>query len=662
MADVLFESLRARRTHGGRESSRYYVVEYVTFYRRIDMKKEAVVLLSAVLCASLCLAAEQAPPVAKSKPIGGKTADEFLAKFIASNKKGYIARPCGFDMNRDGILGAPPDRLIGDGKTADPDGDGVDEDILYVDSKEGNDLTGDGSPAKPFKTIQKALDSADGPDDGAEDIICISGIFHEKLTIRKGGVPGHYLRDKFQFPNNPAMLVGWDKDGDGQYPPFDKDDVAVLDGQGKFDWAIRNARKNSFLEIAHLTIRNYGDNSKGCGAFQLFANGRGNQSHIYIHDVELHQINKAIKGASNTIVFSFWGGPREDIAFINNLVNEFAGYFCRGSPRGARFRFQNNTFIMHGPAIDSPMVTTWKIWGMNSGMEILDNVVDGNPRAYGPKAHVTGALAGQCTQGWVVKGNVFKDLLGSVVLQAHAGTYCIHRNVHDILIDSNFICNTYDGWRYGPIGISMGGCDNLTNTVEDVTVTNNIFWTNAKKGFQAAMRINVGNNEGPQPGEIRIAGNTMYGPFTRRGTGAIIIDSRYKFNQNNITFKNNIIANAGVNPVIKAKYAPSNFAASGNVYDGATGWVWNGVRVSTLSEWQTATKQDAESRTGTPKFVDAAKGDLHLHPKDTVARGAGVDITKITKVDFDGEGRSATNAPAGADAPRAKPPSSVSKP
>ena len=133
-------------------------------------------------------------------------------------------------MNRDGVLGHEADRLVGDGKTTDPDGDGVDEDLLYVDSELGNDQTGDGSPQRPFRTIQKALDTADGPDDGAEDVICISGTFRETLSMHHGGAGGHYLRDGFQFPKNPTMIVGWDKDGDGEYPPFDKDDTAVLDG------------------------------------------------------------------------------------------------------------------------------------------------------------------------------------------------------------------------------------------------------------------------------------------------------------------------------------------------------------------------------------------------------------------------------------------------
>lgn len=100
--------------------------------------------------------------------------EPFLARFIAQRAKGYHPRPCGFDMNRNGILGEAADQLLGDGKTADPDGDGVDEDLLYVDSERGNDETGNGSSRKPFRTIQKALDTADGPEDSSMSIRHIS--------------------------------------------------------------------------------------------------------------------------------------------------------------------------------------------------------------------------------------------------------------------------------------------------------------------------------------------------------------------------------------------------------------------------------------------------------------------------------------------------------
>ncbi len=362
--------------------------------------------------------------------------EHFAAKFIAARRKGYLPRPCGFDMDRNGVIGEAADRLVGDGKTRDPDGDGVNEDILYVDADAGSDEAGDGSPGKPLKTIQKALDLADGPEDGAEDIVCISGTFHETLVMRKGGVPGHYVRDGFQFPKNPTMIIGWDKDGDGAYPPYDRDDTAVLDGERTLAWAVANEHKLSHIEIAHLTIRNYGYKEKNGGALRLFRWGNGSQSHVYIHDVEMHAINKAEKDASGKIVINFWGGPMTDVAVVNNLVDEYASYFCRGSPPdgAGRFRFRNNTLRMYGIR-GGGFVTGWKLWGHHRKVEILDNVLDCNAAAWRPLGHVSGVGVCQGTQDWMIRGNVFLDL--GVTLQPFAKGYPFERRLDNIAIERN---------------------------------------------------------------------------------------------------------------------------------------------------------------------------------------------------------------------------------
>ena len=75
--------------------------------------------------------------------------DDFAARYIATHKKGYHARPCGLDANRNGVVGEPADRRLGDGRTADPDGDGVKEDVVYVDAAEG--------------TTGRATDRQEGP-------------------------------------------------------------------------------------------------------------------------------------------------------------------------------------------------------------------------------------------------------------------------------------------------------------------------------------------------------------------------------------------------------------------------------------------------------------------------------------------------------------------
>ena len=110
--------------------------------------------------------------------------------------RGYEGRPCGFDMNRNGVVGEPGDCNVGDGVTLDPDGDGVAEDILYVDCNNGDDVGGDGSPANPFATIEHAFEQADGPADGAEDIVAFTGTCTTVSNYTPptgGGVPGFYV-------------------------------------------------------------------------------------------------------------------------------------------------------------------------------------------------------------------------------------------------------------------------------------------------------------------------------------------------------------------------------------------------------------------------------------------------------------------------------------
>ena len=567
---------------------------------------------------------------------------------------GYVARACGFDMNRNGRLGEPADARVGNGRTLDPDGDGVNEDMLYVDATAGSDATGDGTPAKPYKTIQKALDACDGPGDGAEDIIAIAGTFHETLSLKHGGVAGHYVRDGFQFPTNPTMIVGWDKDGDGEYPPYDRDDTAVLDGQRTLPWAVANSRKLSFIEIAHLTLRNYGYRTRDCGAIKLFRWGTGSQSHVYIHDVEMHAINKAEKDQSGKIVINFWGGPMTDVAVINNLVDEYSSYFCRGAPpdKAGRFRFQNNTLRMYGVR-GASFVTGWKLWGHHAGVEILDNVLDCNAAAWKPRGHVSGIGVCQGTQDWQIRGNVLIDL--GVTLQPFAKGYPFKRTLNNIAIDRNVFRSTYAGWTWPRLGILIGGDKGAPawQTVENATITNNFF--SGPAGLGAAILCRAGNGGGPQPGVITIVGNTVCGPFDKSRAG---IDIRFlpgvRHRQERFVVHNNIIAQAGPGANIAVAYAPAHFVADGNVYDEKAGFRWNNPKHwerFSFAAWRAATHQDAHSRTAVPAFVDVRAGDLHLRTTDSVARRTGVNITGITKVDIDGQSRSSTHPTAGADVP-----------
>ncbi len=49
------------------------------------------------------------------------------------------------------------------------------------------------------------------------------------------------------------LLSGRDSDGDGEYPPYDFDDIAVLDGSSGHAFAIVNDQGHGNLEFAHFS-------------------------------------------------------------------------------------------------------------------------------------------------------------------------------------------------------------------------------------------------------------------------------------------------------------------------------------------------------------------------------------------------------------------------
>jgi hypothetical protein len=107
--------------------------------------------------------------------------------------KGYHPCPCGLDLTHVVVFGG---------------------DVVYVDSRLDSDDTGDGSAERPYATIAYVLASVDGSDGDGAYTICIAGTFHETVTLTRSGAPGHYERDGCQYPTQPAMIVGWDRDGE----------------------------------------------------------------------------------------------------------------------------------------------------------------------------------------------------------------------------------------------------------------------------------------------------------------------------------------------------------------------------------------------------------------------------------------------------------------
>lgn len=527
---------------------------------------------------------------------------------------GYRARPCGFDLDRNGIVGERLDRAIANGRTSDPDGDGVDEDLIYVDADRGDDERGDGSATRPWRTIRRAMSACDGPQDGAEDIVCISGVFHESVSIPCSGVPGHVVIDGFQYPRDPFMLIGWDRDGDGEFPPYDRDDVAVIDGsrpgQPNRSLAVSNRDGNhSHIEIAHLTIRNFGHDApkpKTKTPRAAFAPASdGNVSHIYMHDVAIESINEGALGDGYGHVVYFWiGRTRLNwFAFENNRVERFSGYGFRGvaANGSGHFRLQGNTFRPTPGRTSRPEIpdlgTLWKVWNSYNHLEFISNLVEGCPTEHPRSLGGTGFGVRPGVQDVTIRGNRFVNLKVSIGVDGNAPGYGQERRVDRVLIEDNVIVNDWKNYpdtaTGGPLGIYLPEGGDLKNTIGDVTIRNNTLrfaQPNAR-----GILCSAGNTEGPQPGTVSIEGNRFIAPNAGRDYYSISLQTRVPFPLQRLTIADNHFTHSGDQGFhIVLSYTPNVLRLDRNGYtEGA--WKWGRQQVTSLRSWQSVSQHDAHS-------------------------------------------------------------------
>src|SRR5512139_425080 len=374
-------------------------------------------------------------------------ASTLLLAPAAARAVGYTPRACGFDLNADGVLGDPArDCNICNGTPV------TGKNQIYVDCQAGSDTGGSGGPGAPFRTIQHAFDTATA---GAQNVVCFKGTCSEPtLTPKQGGVAGAYTRDGFDYPTAPAMLVGWDANGNGDYPPHDTGDTAVLDGQNTTAWAIDNNLPVGYLELAHFTARNYTDSTDG--GFMKMARSTGRADHIYLHDLSIQNINKGQPSTSSTvIVFNFFisGTLARHVAITNSEILDYGGgYLARGAGDNSLgdngpFRFQNLTVRAYGQS--GGTIAGIKMWDMITGIDVLDNYFDANPAAWSPGSGPTSAVhACNCTRNWTIRRNEFHDYKQAFLVDPDIGSqFCTVRAMDNILFDCNKVRNTYSAWQ-----------------------------------------------------------------------------------------------------------------------------------------------------------------------------------------------------------------------
>jgi hypothetical protein len=591
--------------------------------------------------------------------------------------RGYRARACGFDMNHNGAFGEPADCHVCDGVTTNPYGSGTAPNMIYVSCQTGADSSTCGSPGNPCGSIQYAWNYRTGsPSSPSADIICFRGTCHEQgIMPGVSGKAGTYTVPAtgseaipWQLPTRPTMLVGWDFNQNGQYPPFDTQDEAVLEGTGLAQALLLNGNQaNSNVELAHFTVRNYGTgvNANPTGFIELSDGAFGLSSGIYIHDISIQDVNRGKPLDSPNIIFDFFGSNAQlsYLAVENVEILNAGGYVARGAalssgPDNGPYRFKNITWKAlgcnasgAGACADPPNeahVIGWKLWGYVSQIEILDSVLDLNTAAWTPYGVAFGSTAfvpAQCSQGWTIRNNEIDDFKVGLTVQGYAAGYCdgvTARPVDRVTFDRNTFRNTFTHWQWGDNGVQiLGGGPNPQTSIGSVLVSNNFF--SSTPGWQSMAYINAGNAGGPDPGVLQFANNTMISNLYRTDFGAITLQKSSTFAPQAIVVKNNVFGGlgAGGEQNIHADYAPLAWDAAANVFDPSGTFVWNGSPVGTLAAWRQATAHDSTSRQCYPSLVDAASGDFHLAAADSCARGLGVALTGLFGWDIDGFSRPA---------------------
>ena len=349
------------------------------------------------------------PASPEAVPVDGEAACgvEVVVPASPLPERGYNVRACGFDLDRDGIIGEPEDCNLCDGSVNDGDDNGAQ--TIYVSCAKGADATypaGDdypaegtcGSPEEPCETIGRAIEiaAASSPTSGAEeDVICFRNVcVEENLTPPSGhgGFPdchrvaqsGSEARE-WRRPSDPFMLVGWDRNDNGQYPPYDSGDLAVLEPpetcpgtpnkgcpaapatggpgpqsihQKDDERAIYLANDVSHVELAHFTVRDYGrfTLTENSGFFDLHADPEGDPpsqdtNYVYVHDIETYDLNRDSNFNSRSSAINAFNWRAAYIEFENVLFQD-AGYWINrgggsyGPNADGPFRYKNITANM----------------------------------------------------------------------------------------------------------------------------------------------------------------------------------------------------------------------------------------------------------------------------------------------------------------------------
>ncbi len=632
--------------------------------------------------------------------------------------RGYQSRPCGFDFDKDGIVGErSPDPLLDEcdicnGTTEDPDGDGFAQPMLYVDCDAGvdPDITITGAcrdPVGPCKTINRAnreIPFAGGPAD-EHGVVCFRGTCREMVEVRSGrpeiiARPATGIeRRAFDYPAKPSMIVGWDSDADGDYPPHDADDVAVLEPTAAMPFALQldvgayNSPSHD-VELAHFVVSVQVEPGVAAPNTALLSSALAvpvPHERIHVHDLSIRSLRQGRPSAERPIVgFDLRGwGPEgtppvasqlryfaiENVEFRDHGGFIFAAHADVQDDESGPIRIANLTTTAQAcdkaECAAAATTSVWRVAGWVREVEILSSVFDAGTDAWYPHegsdamadAGPTAIVVGECSHDVAIVHNEFVGWATAVRVEANGngavpnspGTHpCQGRNVDLIRIEGNVVRDTSDrlvGTTVPWVVRTAHPTPAITdaNTVGLVEIVNNA--TTLDHGLVGCAWLQVW---GAGAGPVRLDHNTCIGaiqtnvPYAEAALIRVLAPRPGGLDPiADVSLRGQLFAGQADGDVaILLAAPPGAWTAADNVFSPGATFRWQTDGPTELPAWRAVSGQDAASVSCEPALVPA---DFHLDAQDICAGDRARPLATIDD-DIDGDVRPAA-APwdAGAD-------------
>ncbi len=462
---------------------------------------------------------------------------------------------------------------------------------IYHVSTSGDD-TADGTPSKPWRTIQHAADSV-----AAGDTVMIhGGVYNEAVTIHVSGSAADGFITLMSAEGETAVLDGTPLSSSGG-------DIGIqIKGQ-------------QYIIIKGMEIRNYKTIIPNAVPMGIAVTGASH--HIELRDNEIHHIetNAPVDGdlmGADAHGIAFYGDASDsihDIVIDGNQVHDLKlgsseALVLNGNVE--RFIISHNSvhdtdniaIVMIGFEEVSPDSATDRARDGVVSDNLVYNVNSSTNPAYGGDGSSGGdkSADGIYVDGGmrivIERNTVHHANLGMEITSEHGGGDASSVTVRNNLIYQNEVT-----------GIGIGGYDDKRGSTHDCIFVNNTFFQNdtLQDGMgEMLIQYDVHDNV--------IKNNIFYA-----NAQSLFFSNLFSNNKDNEVNNNLFFASGGAD---------------------SSEWQWNNVMYTGFAAYTTATGNDAASLFADPLFKEMAALDLHL-TADSPAVDAGAAVTEAGGVDFD---------------------------